>query len=33
MKGIEEKVRSASQLFGEIAALEEKACQLLEHSI
>jgi hypothetical protein len=33
MKNIEEKLRSASKLFGEIAALEEKACQLLEHSI
>jgi hypothetical protein len=29
MKGVEEKVRSASVLFGEIAALEEKACLLL----
>jgi hypothetical protein len=30
MKGIEQKLRTASQLFSEIAALEENACQLLE---
>ncbi len=33
MKGIDEKVRSASVLFGEIAALEEKACLLLKQAI
>jgi len=33
MTGIEQKLRSASQLFGEIAALEENACQLLSQSI
>jgi hypothetical protein len=33
MKGVEEKVRSASRLFGEIASLEEKACLLLKHAI
>jgi hypothetical protein len=30
MKGIEEKLRSASLLFGEIAGLEEKAWLLLK---
>jgi hypothetical protein len=30
MKGVEEKARTASRLFGEIADLEEKACLLLE---
>ena len=29
MKAIDEKIRSASQLFTEIAAIEEKACELL----
>jgi hypothetical protein len=33
MKGVEEKVRFASRLFGEIADLEEKACLLLEKAI
>jgi hypothetical protein len=33
MKGVEEKARSASRLFGEIADLEEKACLLLEKAI
>jgi hypothetical protein len=33
MKGIAEKVRSASRLFGEIAGLEENACQLLQQGI
>ena len=33
MKGIEEKVRSASLLFSEIADLEEKACLLLKQGI
>ncbi len=33
MKGIDEKLRSASVLFGEIAALEEKACLLLKQAI
>ena len=29
MKAIDEKIRSASQLFPEIAVIEEKACVLL----
>jgi hypothetical protein len=33
MKGIEEKVRSASLLFSEIAGLEEKACLLLKQAV
>ena len=33
MKGLEEKVRSASKLFNEIAGLEEKACLLLNQGI
>ena len=33
MKGIEEKIRSASLLFSEIAGLEEKACLLLKQGI
>jgi hypothetical protein len=33
MKGIEERVRSASLLFEEIAELEEKACQLLKQGV
>jgi len=33
MKGIEEKVHSASLLFGEIAGLEEKACLLLKQAV
>jgi hypothetical protein len=33
MKGVEEKVRSASRLFVEIADLEEMACLLLEKGL
>ena len=33
MDGIEEKVRSASLLFSEIAGLEEKAWLLLNHAV
>jgi hypothetical protein len=33
MKNIEEKIRSASLLFGEIAGLEEKACLLLKQAV
>jgi len=30
-KALDEKIRSASRLFTDIAAIEEKACQLLHN--